>query len=219
VDLYENTLIPFETFKQTIPVDIFTDNIRVERSEFLKNHTLSPDDTIVGINPGGAWPTKRWDLDRFSEVIDQLHSRISCKIIVILPQGIEDFPLLLKNRRDLIVVSTDSYISLSAVLSCMDVLVTNDSGPMHLAEALHTPVIALFGPTHPSLGFFPRNCNSLALYGRAACSPCSLHGRKACKMKDQECFNGIGASEVTDKIVNVLKRCKSTSQIETEFYR
>lgn len=82
----------------------------------------------------------------------------------------------------------------AALLACADVLITGDSGPMHLATAVGTPVVALFGPTTRAWGFFPqgatRRGKHVVLERDLGCRPCSLHGKKACNKK-HECLEGI----------------------------
>lgn len=66
---------------------------------------------------------------------------------------------------------------LIALLAQADALVTGDSGPMHLASGVSTPVVALFGPTCREWGFFPTGENDRVLQAPLACRPCSLHGQ------------------------------------------
>ena len=176
------------------------------RDRFLADHSLSEGDPIVGVSPGSTWRTKRWPYEKFAAVIDALLHNVSCKIVVLLPPGDADAAAVFRRKRNLIPFSSDSHATLGAAISAMNVLLTNDSGPMHMAETLDVPVLALFGPTHPSLGFSPRHPDSIALYGRAPCSPCSLHGRKTCGKPEQICFTRIGVMEVAERITGMLKR-------------
>lgn len=82
-----------------------------------------------------------------------------------------------------------------AVLSRCEVLITNDSGPMHLGTAVQTPVIGLFGPTVRAWGFFPTGENDRVLEAHCSCRPCSLHGKKSCGQQTN-CMESISPEEV-----------------------
>lgn len=86
-----------------------------------------------------------------------------------------------------------------ALLSWCRVLATGDSGPMHLASAVNTPVVALFGPTTAEWGFYPEGEKDLVLQRHLPCRPCSLHGRKPCQ-KDGACLADISIDEVLEAI-------------------
>lgn len=77
-----------------------------------------------------------------------------------------------------------------ALLAAADVLVTGDSGPMHLAAGVGTPVVALFGPTTREWGFYPEGPRDVVLETDDACRPCSLHGSRRCAHAGR-CMAGI----------------------------
>lgn len=77
-----------------------------------------------------------------------------------------------------------------ALLAAADVLVTGDSGPMHLAAGVGTPVVALFGPTTREWGFYPEGPRDVVLETGDACRPCSLHGSRRCAHAGR-CMAGI----------------------------
>ena len=77
------------------------------------------------------------------------------------------------------------------------VLVTNDSAPLHLAQAVGTPTVAIFGPTLPSFGFAPRGPRDVALgLDGLACRPCSRHGPPACPLGHHRCMNDLSVERV-----------------------
>ncbi len=88
-----------------------------------------------------------------------------------------------------------------ALLQKAKYLVTGDSGPMHLASAVGTPVIALFGPTSKAWGFYPAGSDDVVLESALDCRPCSLHGKSNCK-KNRQCLREITPDMVLDHIIS-----------------
>jgi ADP-heptose:LPS heptosyltransferase len=89
---------------------------------------------------------------------------------------------------------------LAAVISHFDVLVTNDSGPMHLAAALGVPTVALFGPTDPRRTA-PAGDGHEVLYRDLWCSPCF---RRHCPLLHHRCLNGIPVGQAADAAEGIL---------------
>ena len=83
----------------------------------------------------------------------------------------------------------------AALLAACSVLVTGDSGPMHLASAVGTPVVGLFGPTTQEWGFFPSGPHDIVLEEKLACRPCSLHGKAPCP------YGGKCLAEISPDVV------------------
>lgn len=92
-----------------------------------------------------------------------------------------------------------------ALLARCRTLVTGDSGPLHLATAVGTPVTALFGPTTSEWGFYPAGPLDTVLERTLGCRPCSLHGRRPCP-KNGECLSLITPEEVMSAIVKTSAR-------------
>jgi ADP-heptose:LPS heptosyltransferase len=97
-------------------------------------------------------------------------------------------------------VNATSLRQLCALLDGADVLVTGDSGPMHLATAVQTPALAMFGPTCREWGFFPSGPHDRVIQLDMPCRPCSLHGSGSCA-KGNACIMDI----LPDRILNELK--------------
>jgi ADP-heptose:LPS heptosyltransferase len=97
-----------------------------------------------------------------------------------------------------------------AVISRCDLFLTNDSGPLHLATALDVPVVAIFGPTHPTLGFWPLGDEDIALTADLDCSPCTLHGKRKCS-RGWSCLEGIRAEDVVRASFKILDGVKEAA--------
>lgn len=90
------------------------------------------------------------------------------------------------------------------LMSNIDVMVTMDSGSMHIASLVGTPVVSIWGATHPFAGFYgygqdPRNAVQLDL----PCRPCSVYGNKRCMYHDYHCMHNIPPKTVFDKVIEI----------------
>ncbi len=94
---------------------------------------------------------------------------------------------------------------LCSVLGSADALVTGDSAPMHLSDAVGTPVLALFGPTTQEWGFFPNGPQDTVLEVDLPCRPCSLHGSGKCP-RHHACMEGISQEMALQQIISILER-------------
>jgi heptosyltransferase II len=149
---------------------------------------------FAAIAPGSVWATKRWPY--YAELV----ARLDCRAVIV--GGPEDAALA-----DSIVaaapgraVSAAGELTLresAALISRAAVLVTNDSAPLHLATAVGTPVVALFGPTVPEFGFGPRNPGDVVLgHGSLECRPCSRHGPNRCPLGHHRCMRELSVDDV-----------------------
>jgi ADP-heptose:LPS heptosyltransferase len=90
------------------------------------------------------------------------------------------------------------------VLQSCAVVVTNDSGLLHVAEAVGRPVVALFGPTAPQFGYAPYRAQSRLLQQPPACSPCSKNGSRPCSRPTHECMDNLTVDAVYAAVDAVL---------------
>ena len=108
---------------------------------------------IVALNPGGGWYTKRWRIPQFAALGDELVKRYGARILICWgpgeQAGAEELRRLMSQEAQLL--PPTSLKQMAAILCRCSVMVTNDSGPMHIAAAVGTPLVAIFGPTNPQL--------------------------------------------------------------------
>lgn len=154
--------------------------------DFLRTNNLSHSRPLIAINPSARWKKKRWPTASFAALINQLIQDLKAGIIILGSK--EDIPIageisFLASDKPVVAAGKTSLKTLTALLERVDLLLTNDSGPMHIAAALGTPVIALFGPTNPGLTG-PYGDNHIVIRKEMECSPClrrpCLHGRPVC---------------------------------------
>jgi len=151
---------------------------------------------IVAIAPGARWATKRWPADRFAAVADALAADGASVVLAGGPSDHDAFVAFAALARapvaaDLSPLPLDA---LAAALARVKLLVTCDSGPVHLATAVGTPALALFGPTSTVRWGPPAPGRALSL--GLACSPCSNHGGDFCPEGHHRCLDDLGADRV-----------------------
>jgi heptosyltransferase-2 len=177
--------------------------------DFWAEKKIEKDDIVVGIHPGAKWETKRWAEEKFAEVCQILNQKQKLKIILFGDQKdqevIERISSHLENQKLFEAVNLPLNKFMRLIKRC-DCFVTNDSGPMHIASALGVPVVAIFGPTHPQLGFSPIGSENIVLSANVKCSPCSLHGEKRCHKKSRYCMDLIEPEMVTDAVERILRK-------------
>ena len=175
---------------------------------FLLGQKVEKDDIVVGVHPGARWETKRWDEVKFKRVCQDLIDRLNCKIMLLGDAGdeelIENLSKDMPNAKVIKAVGLPTGRFMSLIERC-DCLITNDSGPMHIAQALQVPVVAIFGPTHPQLGFAPVGSKNVVLCANVKCSPCSLHGGKKCSKKSRYCMDLIDPEMVVQAVERLLR--------------
>ncbi len=153
----------------------------------------------VALHPYAAHASKTWPAAHWASLARMLRERgLDCLVL-----GQHRQPLALTGERDF---TNKTTLRESAALNARaDVLVTGDSGPMHLASAVGTPVVALFGPTAKAWGFMPSGERDTILQRELPCRPCSLHGDSACR-HDVACMREITPDVVCEAVLKCLDR-------------
>ena len=106
---------------------------------------------VVGLNPSGGWYTKRWGLEHYARLGDLIGHRYGASIIVLWGPGEEDDARFIQQRMKMPahVISKTTLSQLGAIIHRCAFIVSNDSGPMHIAASLGIPTLGIFGPTNP----------------------------------------------------------------------
>ena len=106
---------------------------------------------VFGIIPAGGWDSKRCDKEKWVEICNESVKRFNCKILVLWGPGDEnDAKFIKSNLKENCFLSPKSTLpQLAALISKCDLVIANDSGPMHISAALGVPTLGIFGPTNP----------------------------------------------------------------------
>ena len=172
----------------------------------LQANGWQPGQKIIGLSPGAAYgPAKQWFPERFAAVADQLQEEFAA-FVVLLGAGGDEEPArqIVAARRfpTLNLVGRTNLRTALAVIHELDLLITNDSGLMHAAAALWTPLVALFGSTDP-LSTGPFTPLASVLHEPLACSPCR---QRQCPEKHYQCLKLITVAEVVQQARTWLRR-------------
>ncbi len=181
------------------------DNTEQTANNSLKSYNPN-NDRIIGIAPGSVWNTKKWLPEYFSELI-KLLSKNGIKAVLI--GGKEDRKLC----QNIIDTSGTDSLNLAgklnlkgsaAVIQKLQLLISNDSAPLHIANAVKTDVIAIFGPTVKEFGFAPYRKNDEVIEVNLPCRPCGKHGSHECPENHFRCMKDIKPDNVYQTIVKKL---------------
>jgi heptosyltransferase-2 len=170
---------------------------------FLSQQGLSLKDTLVVLNPGGYYGSaKRWPAASFGALAARLQADKGAQIVIVGTQHESPLAESISNVLSvppMILTGRTTLRQLAAVISRADLMVTNDSGPMHLANALQVPVVALFGPTDPRVTA-PFQEPSTWLHNQVPCWPCSY---RDCPF-DHRCMMSLSPAEVYEACLRWL---------------
>jgi ADP-heptose:LPS heptosyltransferase len=178
-------------------------------SRLLRPHGLAPGEGWIAMNVSARWPTKRWPLERFAAVADELQREGAGRVVVIggpdERADAESLKALMRSAPVDLTGRTDPGL-LPALLQSAALLVTNDSGPMHVAAAVGTPLVVLWGPgileqTRP----LSRRAPVVVVRRPPACAPC--YGTAfATLCRRNVCMEAIAPEDVIEAIETVTAR-------------
>lgn len=205
VVVYKKLLVPLGiAVSDTLPELYVTEEEDQECVQFLKDLGIETQNKLIGINPGASFGSaKCWLPERFKELSKKLLEDPSVKIVFF---GDSSQAELIRhitgdlgpNVYDLAGKTTIREL-MSLIKQCK-LLLTNDSGPMHIADALGVPLIALFGSTSDVKTGPYRGRGGLVIHKHVSCSPCFL---RKCPI-DFRCMTEISVSEVYSQILSLL---------------
>lgn len=152
---------------------------------------------LVALHPFATHAAKTWPMDVWMRFASRLRQADIDYFWIGKGEGLpaEEEPRSFINKTDL--------RELCALTAAADVLVTGDSGPMHIATAVETPVLAMFGPTCREWGFFPSGEKDRVIQLSMPCRPCSLHGSGSCP-KGNACMTGITPERMLEELKSML---------------
>jgi heptosyltransferase-2 len=157
---------------------------------------------MIAAAVGSKSDIKKWPAVHYAQLLDRLASERGHQIVLIGDKAdVKDAERVQTAMKHKVVnlCGQTSFTQLVAVIGRADMVVTNDSAPLHIADALRVPLLALFGPTDP-MKYGPRGARSAALSRKIFCSPCE----KAQCRYGHECLNLLSVDQVYDKATQIL---------------
>ena len=173
--------------------------------ELLARESISQNDFLVALNPGGNWDLKRWSPESFSQLMIRLAS--DTNIRVIMTGGANDQQLVESickkagvSKPPIVVTGQLNLKQLMALLQRVNVFVTADSGPLHIASSVGCPSVSIFGPTRPELTGPRGRGTNVTLIKDVGCN------RNACyhlECNDNICMQAVTVEEVYESIKQI----------------
>jgi heptosyltransferase I len=159
---------------------------------------IGEDRPFAVLCPGANWLTKRWPATRFAELVEPLHQRFGLETIVAGGPGDRELGEQITGSRNLCGQTT--LMQLVALMERASLVITNDSGPMHIAAALRRPLVALFGPTNP-VRTGPYGMPDAVVKVQLDCSPCYSRSCSHCR-----CMEQISVQSVLDRAIQQISK-------------
>jgi lipopolysaccharide heptosyltransferase II len=169
---------------------------------------------LIALNPGASHQVNRWSSDHFAALADMLAQRFDARVIIV--GGPEDVMLaeeitLKADSNPLLLAGKAGLLQLGALLEQCDVLVSGDTGPLHLATAVGIPVAALFGAADPERTGPVGDGHLVIQAEKVPCVPCRS---RTCKNpRYLECMEKISPDSVFDAVVTLIRKGKAAKKI------
>jgi heptosyltransferase-2 len=162
---------------------------------------------LIGIVPSAQWPGKRWPSEYFKKLVGIIGQKLDVNIIVIAGRRDVSFcqDIVSENSNAVSFAGNFTIIESAAALSLCSIVVANDTGMMHVAEAVGTRVIGIMGPTSEEFGCYPYMKASSVIEKKLWCRPCSKNGSGVCiRFGKRPCLGSISPEEVFSRLKAVL---------------
>ncbi len=210
IDRYFDLLhaIGVEATDRTLELFI-TDADRDFSCEILATKDIEANRMKIGLFPGAGWKLREWMPDRFASIGDRAAEHFDAQVLLFggphegeLVQQVEN----LMTTEAISLAGTLPIRQLAALIERCDLFVTNDTGPMHVAAAMHTPTVALFGPGD-HIRFQPRDPIHTTIRHHVPCNPCKQFTNKC---KNNICMKLITVDEVWETVHQNLSNIRES---------
>ena len=175
------------------------------RVDALLRRSGAASEPFVALAPGSAWGTKRWPY--YPELAARLAEDFRIAIIGSSADSTLAKQIMDAVPRDAVIDATGSLPLLSSaeLIGRAQAIVTNDSAPQHLASAMGTPTVAVFGPTVPEFGFGPMaERRAVAGHDGLTCRPCHRHGPQKCPLGHWRCMRELTPDYISSLLSEVI---------------
>jgi heptosyltransferase-2 len=199
--------------------EIYPSEADLEKAEKILKDAGVSGKTMIGLAPGASKLTKIWPAQSYAAAAEKLAREFDAGIVIVggneeKQVATEVFNQLQgKGVKPLLNLAGElSILQSTAIIRNLDLLLSNDTALMHLATAVDTPVVAIFGPTTRELGFFPYSKKAVAIQKAGLeCRPCSLHGDAECPEKHFRCMMEISPEEVASAAKELMEESQKNA--------
>jgi len=175
--------------------DVFLAASEAEKvSDLLKKNKFADETPILAIAPGAQWENKRWTPEGFAAAADLFCSKTGANVVLIGGPGDVETCNQVQTLMQTPSLNLAGKLSLpgsASLLGNASMVFTNDTGMLHMAQAMKAPVVAIYGPTTRELGFFPLHENSRVAEIDISCRPCTQKGLHTCPKKHFRCMKDL----------------------------
>lgn len=181
---------------------------RERTDRFLRSLGLRRSHVLVAVHPGAGFPGKRWAAEKFADAARHLVQEYDARILVVGGEGERDLAhevcARMGEKESINLAGRLTLRELAALFEKVDMLITNDTGPMHLACAVGCPVVAVFGPGNP-YRYGPIGTRNHVVHSGEDCFPCRVEHR--CR-RNFICMERISVEQVVSAARLVLDEGK-----------
>lgn len=179
-----------------------------EAADFWQAHGVMDKDKLIGFNIGSAVVTKRWAPERFAEVADHFANN-GYKVVYF--GGAMDEEMVqeaVSHMKTVPVIATGAFGigGLAAAMRRCSLIITNDSGPMHVAISQKVPIVAMYGPSNPKL-YGPYTKDAVIVIAQPPCLGCA--GGMKHKCDDMQCMTRLTVTQVIEAAEEMLEKHKN----------
>lgn len=210
VDNYFQTVSPLGVAVQDRRLELYTGTDDERYADELFAGRGFGSGPVIALNPGASHAVNRWSADRFSALADALVERISANVIIIGGKEDEELARSVSASaisKPLVLVGKTTLLQLSAILKKCDFLVSGDTGPLHIATAVGTRVVALFGAADPARTGPVGMGHRVIQATNVTCVPC--RSRVCTRSVYLDCMNAISVQDVVNAVQDMLKEASA----------
>ncbi|MDD3050241.1 MAG: lipopolysaccharide heptosyltransferase II [Candidatus Cloacimonetes bacterium] len=186
---------------KNIETEIFLSAEDYQKADVL----LAPlkDKQLIAIAPGSVWFTKRWPEEYYKQLCKRIIDETPLGLVFIGSKAEKELcQRIMPDRNSINLAGLTTLTESAACIERCRLMICNDSGALHIANAVKTDVVAFFGPTVRALGYFPyRNDDIVLEREEQNCRPCGNHGHSQCPLGHHNCMKSIKAYTVFTEIV------------------
>lgn len=154
------------------------------------------DEKLIAMAPGSIWYTKRWNERYYKRLSEKLKQHGFFIILIGSPEEKDICERVAPSKNYFIAAGKLNLLESAELIKKCDLMICNDCGALHIANAVKTDVVAFFGPTTRDIGYFPFRKDDKIVETDLSCRPCGSHGGEKCPLSHHKCMEDIKPEQV-----------------------